>query len=239
MPVNFKLEQMVDSAVDALLRSHCLLCGARGQGRLSLCPDCAAEMPCNDVCCSRCALPLETPAPLCGRCLKREPPWHAAWVPFRYEWPLAQLEARFKFGGDLAAGRTLSLAWIASTSPDELPQAIVPVPLHRTRLRKRGYNQALELAKPLAHALGIPLLRDVLQRNRATNAQTELTAVQRRRNVRDAFAAHIDGNLPQHLAVLDDVFTTGATLAECVRVLKRAGVQRVDAWALARAPARL
>lgn len=238
MSVNFMINGLVDGALEALLPSHCLLCGARGQGALSLCADCAAELPRNASCCTRCALPLATPAPLCGRCLKREPPWDAAWVPFRYEWPLAQLEARFKFGGDLAAGRTLSLAWIAASHPAGLPQAIVPVPLHRSRLRKRGYNQALELAKPLARSLGVPLLQDVLRRNRATNAQTELTAVQRRRNVRGAFAAHFDGVPLEHVAVLDDVFTTGATLSECTRVLKRAGVRRVDVWALARAPMR-
>lgn len=237
MPVNLKMDALVDGILDAVLPSHCLLCGARGQGHLSLCPACAAEMPRNDACCARCALPLAASAPLCGRCIKRAPPWDAAWVPFRYEWPLAQLEARFKFGGDLAAGRSLALLWRAATPPVDRPQVIVPVPLHRARLRQRGYNQALELAKPLTQALGIPLLRDVLQRTRATGAQTELTAVQRRRNVHGAFAARFAGEVPEHVAVLDDVFTTGATLGECARVLKRAGVARVDVWALARAPA--
>ena len=236
MSVNFLSSGLVDELLDAVLPSHCLLCGAQGQGALSLCPDCAREIPRNDVRCTRCALPLAAPAPLCGRCIKHLPPWDAAWVPFRYEWPLVPLEARFKFGGDLAAGRTLSLLWMAAARPAALPDAIVPVPLHRSRLRKRGYNQALELARPLARHLHVPLLRDALRRLRATGAQTELSAIQRRRNVRGAFAAHTDGEVPGHVAVLDDVFTTGATLAECVRVLKRAGVARVDVWALARAP---
>lgn len=238
MPVNLKLAWVVDGAVDALLPSHCLLCGARGRGALSLCSACEAEMPRNDRCCARCALPLESPAALCGRCIRREPPWHAAWAPFRYEWPLAQLESRFKFGGDLAAGRALALLWCAAPRPVGLPEAIVPVPLHRSRLRRRGYNQVLELAGTLARHLGVRVCRDALVRNRATDAQTELTAVQRRRNVRDAFSAHFGDVVPAHVAVLDDVCTTGATLAECSRALKCAGVKRVDAWALARAPAR-
>lgn len=238
MHVNFGMTRVVDHALDALLPSHCLLCGARGQGSLSLCAACEADMPRNAACCARCALPLDVPAPLCGRCIKHAPPWNQAWVPFRYEWPLAQLEARFKFGGDLAAGRTLSLLWSASQAPPDVPDAIVPVPLHRSRLRKRGYNQAFELAKPLAKHFGIPLLRDGLRRSRATDAQTELTATRRRRNVRGAFQAQFNGKAPEHVAVLDDVFTTGATLAECVRVLRKAGVARVDVWALARAPAR-
>lgn len=176
--------------------------------------------------------------PLCGRCLKREPAWETAWAPFRYEWPLAQLEARFKFGGDLAAGRTLATLWCEAPPPAELAEAIVPVPLHGSRLRRRGYNQALELAKPLAKHFRMRLLRDALQRTRATGAQTDLTAVQRRRNVRGAFAVEFVDAVPRHVAVLDDVFTTGATLAECTRVLKKAGVARVDVWALARAPVR-
>lgn len=238
MPGRFNAGTVIRRALDALLPSRCLLCGARGQQGLSLCAACAADMPRNAVCCARCALPLAAPAPLCGRCQRRAPPWDAAWTPFRYEWPLAQLESRFKFGGDLAAGQALALSWVASPRPVPLPQAIIPVPLHRSRLRRRGYNQALELAKPLARHLGVPLLRHALQRARATRAQTELAATARRRNVRGAFVACGDGGLPQHVAVLDDVFTTGATLGECVRVLKRAGVARVDAWALARAPAR-
>lgn len=236
MSIKSKSARWVDHALDTLLPSHCLLCGARGQGALSLCVDCAREMPRNDACCARCALPLAAPAPLCGRCLKRLPPWDAAWVPFRYEWPLAPLEGRFKFGGDLAAGRTLAWLWAASMPTTALPDAIVPVPLHRARLRRRGYNQTLELARPLARHLHVPLLRDALRRTRATGAQTELNAIQRRRNVRGAFAAQCADVMPQHVAVLDDVFTTGATLGECVRVLKRAGVARVDVWALARAP---
>ena len=237
MAVNLKTMSPVDGGLRAWMPARCLLCGVRGARATGLCEACALELPCNDRCCARCALPMESSVLLCGRCIRRAPPWDSAWAPFRYAWPLDRLEARFKFGGDLAAGRVLAHAWCALIAPSELPQAIVPVPLHRARLRSRGYNQSLELAKPLSKTLRVPLLRDVLQRTRATAAQSELTAVQRRRNVRGAFAAHFDDDPPQHLAVLDDVFTTGATLAECARVLKRAGVKRVDVWALARAPA--
>jgi ComF family protein len=170
--------------------------------------------------------------------VRAPPPWDAAWAPFRYEWPLAQLESRFKFAGDLASGRTLALLWSTAPCPVDLPDAIVPVPLHRSRLRRRGYNQVLELARGVASPLGVRLRREALLRTRATAAQTELSAVQRRRNVRGAFQARFDGEIPEHVAVLDDVCTTGATLAECARALKCAGVKRVDAWALARAPVR-
>ena len=143
---------------------------------------------------------------------------------------------RYKFGGDLAAGRVLATLWQHEPQPLALPEAVVVVPLHTGRLRQRGYNQALELAKPLARAFDVALHVDVLRRVRPTQAQTELDARARRRNVRGAFALASDVTLPAHVAVLDDVMTTGATLAECARVLKRAGVQTVDVWALARAP---
>jgi len=176
------------------------------------------------------------PASLCGECQRRPPPLDAAWAPFRYAWPLDRLESRYKFGRDLAAGRVLSTLWQIEPRTGALPELVLPVPLHRGRLRQRGYNQALELAKPLAKAFGIPMQCDLLQRQRATPPQTELDAVTRRRNMRGAFALRTDMALPVHVAILDDVMTTGATVAECSRVLKRAGVQRVDVWALARAP---
>ncbi|MEW9573344.1 ComF family protein [Rhodanobacter sp. Si-c] len=219
-----------------LLPLRCLLCGARGGHGVDLCADCAAELPRNRSCCARCALPLPVPAALCGECQRHPPPWDAAWAPFRYGWPLDRLESRFKFGRDLAAGRALATLWQRENMPLPKPGLLLPVPLHRARLRQRGYNQALELAKPLARQLGVPLRHDVLLRSRGTAAQTELDAAARRRNVRGAFVVRPGIALPAHAAILDDVMTTGATLAECARVLKRAGVQQVDVWALARAP---
>lgn len=219
-----------------VLPLRCLLCGAAGADGLDLCADCNAELPRNRLCCARCALPLAAAAALCGECVRQAPPWDAAWVPFRYGWPLDRLESRYKFGADLAAGRVLSTLWQREPCLVELPQLLLTVPLHPGRLRQRGYNQSLELARPLARRLGVPLRHDLLQRIRATEAQTELDATSRRRNVRGAFGLKAGSTLPAHVAVLDDVMTTGATVAECTQVLRRVGVSRVDVWALARAP---
>jgi ComF family protein len=206
-------------------------------GGAALCPGCAGELPGNACCCAKCALPLARPEQRCGRCLRHPPPWHAAWAPFRYAWPLDRLEARFKFAGDLAAGRALAKAW-GECRPPTRPAALLPVPLHRQRLRERGYNQAAELARELSHCFGLPRDARVLVRTRPTRAQTDLDARARRRNVRGAFTVREGAALPAHVAVVDDVCTTGATLAECARVLFRAGVERVDVWVLARAPIR-
>ncbi len=227
--------------LQAVLPPRCVLCGAAGFDGRDLCAGCRADLAANTICCARCALPLETAAPLCGICLQREPPFDAAWAPFLYAQPLDLLESRFKFRGDLAAGRVLAglMADAAQTlSIASRPAMLVCVPLHVARLRERGYNQALELAKPLSAALGIPLEAQALQRTRSTVAQTGLDAKARRRNLRGAFALQPGTNLPAHVAIIDDVMTTGTTLRECARVLRRAGVARVDVWALARAPAR-
>ncbi|MEO9000041.1 MAG: ComF family protein [Rhodanobacter sp.] len=219
-----------------VLPLRCLLCGAAGANGVDLCADCATELPRNRSCCARCALPLAVPTELCGECLQHAPPWDAAWAPFRYGWPLDRLESHYKFAGDLAAGRVLSSLWQREPCRIDLPSLLLAVPLHRSRLRRRGYNQSLELAKPLARAFNLPLRQDVLQRLRPTDAQTELDAKDRRKNVHGAFALCEGAVLPVHVAILDDVMTTGATLAECTRVLKRSGVARVDVWAMARAP---
>ena len=178
----------------------------------------------------------------CGRCLKKPPPVDRVHAAFRYGFPVDRLLPRFKFHHDLAAGRELAEALRgvlagAMSNDGERPQALVPVPLHAQRLRRRGYNQALELAKPLAKAFTIPLLHDGLRRIRDIAPQSDLGALARRRNPRGAFAVG-NGSLPAHVVLIDDVMTTGATLYECARVLRRAGVQRVDAWVVARVPTR-
>lgn len=119
-----------------------------------------------------------------------------------------------------------------------LPQYLLCVPLHGERLRERGFNQALELARPLARALAIPLDVHSLVRTRPTQAQTGLDAAARRQNLRKAFEFRPGNSPARHVALLDDVMTTGSTLRECARVLRRGGIERVDVWALARAPAR-
>jgi ComF family protein len=219
-----------------LLAPRCLACGEPGHGGLDLCGICRAQLPWNQHACRQCGIGLALAGQShCGACRLDPPPFTHAFCPLHYRFPIDRLLPRFKFHGDLAAGELLATLMQWPMDPADLPQGLVPVPLHRSRLRTRGYDQALELARALARGVRLPLFANALVRRRATQPQTELGAAERRRNMRDAFALRPDARLPPHIALVDDVMTTGATLAECARVLLSSGVQRVDAWTIARA----
>ncbi|WDS35016.1 ComF family protein [Pseudoxanthomonas sp.] len=229
------VDRWLRRAGQLLLAPRCLVCSEPGTGGLDLCSACTDALPWNHSACPRCALP--TPhGDLCGECLQSPPPVAATQAAFVYGFPLDRLVPRFKFHQDLAAGRLLAEVMAQGLATTTRPDALVPVPLHATRLRQRGYDQALELARPVGRRLDVPVLTTVLLRQRDTAPQSELDAAARRRNLRKAFAIRPDVALPAHVALLDDVMTTGATLHAAARVLLRAGVKRVDAWVCARAP---
>lgn len=221
----------------------CLLCGAEGQPGRELCAGCHADLPWNRGACARCAGPLpagtRTPAD-CARCLQHPPIHDAAWAPFRYERPLDWLITGLKFHQRLGNARLLGelmadlLVPAYRRFPKLRPQLLIPVPLHEARLRQRGYNQAAELARPLARLLELPLDLTGCTRQRETAAQMELDAKHRAVNVRGAFACTLDLR-KKRVAIVDDVVTTGHTVNEFARVLKRAGAARVEVWSMARA----
>jgi ComF family protein len=230
-----KVDGWLRKAVRTVFPPRCLLCGETGMNGRDLCPACTEALPWNARACLRCALPLPTPD-TCGACLQKPPSMGETHAVFVYGFPLDRLVPRLKFHNDLAAGRLLSGLMAEALGALPRPAALVPVPLHDTRLGRRGYDQALELAAPLARRLRIPLLADVLLRTRATAPQSELDAVARQRNLQRAFAVRANAALPDHIVLVDDVMTTGATLEAAARTLRRAGVSRVDAWVCARVP---
>ena len=231
----WKVDGWLRKAARMVFPPRCLLCGETGVNGRDLCPACAEALPWNASACLRCALPLPIPG-LCGACLQKPPPMGETHAVFVYGFPLDRLVPRFKFHRDLAAGRLMADLMAGALASAPRPDALVPVPLHARRIRQRGYDQALELARPLAATLALPLRADLLQRIRATAAQSELDAGQRRRNLARAFAVADQAALPAHVALVDDVMTTGATLAAAAHALRAAGVERVDAWVCARVP---
>jgi ComF family protein len=220
----------------------CVLCGgAAGDRVLDLCAACEADLPRNAVACVICAEPLSGEPGrflVCGACLHRKPRFDATFCPFRYAYPLDHLVRGIKYHRAVAQGRVLSellAARLRTMRPDvPPPDILLPVPLAARRYRERGYNQAIELARRVEKRLRIPMCTDLVVRSRETREQAALDKRERRRNIRGAFA--VIRNLPaRHIAIVDDVVTTGSTVNELARVLKQAGAQRVEVWAVARA----
>lgn len=239
MPVNhitLHLARWRERLSHLLLPPRCLICGEAAAGP-DLCAGCIAGLPDNTACCQQCALPLATAAPACGECLASPPPFTQAATAWRYEAAIAQLLPRLKFHDDLASGQALArlaAQRLASWPGWQGVDRILPMPLHVRRLARRGYNQALELARPLARTMGVPLDVQCLSRIRATAPQTDLDAPARRRNLRGAFAASMLAG--ETVVIVDDVITTGATMREAARTLRRAGAGDVRVLAIARVP---
>jgi len=217
----------------------CLVCGGTGGGRRDLCGGCRRDLPVNAPACPRCAAPVPVPR-TCGRCLRRAPAFDTAWAAFRYEAPVSRLVQALKFRGSLAAGRLLGELMAEQLPPSSgvRPDVLVPVPLHPSRQRSRGYNQALELARAIARRSGIPLEPDLCERRRATREQVALSATERRANMRRAF--RVTRTPPPSVAIIDDALATGSTTGELATALRRAGVEHVVVWCAARStrPAR-
>lgn len=219
----------------------CALCGRTG--RTALCDGCRERyMVSPSARCTRCAiaLPAGAGAVLCGACLRRPPSFDAAVVASDYAAPLDQLVLALKFGGQLAMapllGRLLADA-LRRLPRQDWPEVLAPVPLGPRRLAERGFNQALEIARPLARSLALPLAPRLLARQRETAPQSLLTPNERRANLRRAFSLPLDGPEQvrgRHVGVVDDVLTTGATLEEIAATLKRCGAARVTCLAFAR-----
>ena len=240
MLVNFKVLPLGR----ALLPPSCIVCGNAVRSKLSelyidICAGCVGDLPINAHACAVCAEPLPSSSPasaICGQCQQRRPKYHAAFCAYRYTYPIDHLVRTFKFHGRLAYGRVLGelLAGALLERHDEpWPQFIIPVPLADARFRERGFNQAIELGRVVQQRLDIPLRLDLVVRKRATREQTGLDHKQRRRNVRGAFSLTSKPRA-KHVAILDDVVTTGSTVNELARVLKRARVERIEVWAVAR-----
>ena len=204
-----------------------------------LCAHCAAALPDSLNGCPGCALPLPDGAPegvACGSCSQQRAPYLTTQAAFLYADPVDLLVQGLKFNGRLAHARLLGerLAAYLSARLVAMPDSIVPVPLHARRQRIRGFNQALELARPVSRRLRVPLFVAGARRVRDTDAQSGLDAKARRANLRGAFVA--DPALRGlHVAIVDDVVTTGQTVTALALALRRAGAARVDVWCVARA----
>lgn len=226
------LNKCVDN-MQLRLPQACALCGARALGD-ALCPGCLADLPwLPKAHCPQCARPTPD-GTHCGPCLRHPPAFSHTRASFLYEPPLDGLIQHFKYGKDIHLARFFA-THLAPPVTNRTAELILPMPLHPERVRERGFNQAVEIARPLARRLEIPLLLDAARRLRNTPAQAGLPHDARLKNIKGAFAcdARVAG---KRIALLDDVMTTGASLDELARAVLAAGAIAVEAWVIARTP---
>ncbi len=219
---------------------QCAVCLA--WGRDAVCGACIERFAPPVARCPRCGLRTAARVPVCGACLADPPPFDACVIALDYAFPWDRLIADFKFNGrvELAAALARRLLQAIRLEDRPLPNWVLPIPLAPQRLAERGYNQAWELARRVARALSCRSDAQLLLRPLPGPHQAELNLAQRRGNLRGAYLlnpARRRSLHGQHVALIDDVMTSGSTLREAAATLRRAGAARVDAWALARTPA--
>ena len=216
-----------------LLAQDCLLCQA-ASGEQLLCEACESELPSNASSCPRCALGGPGNAE-CGACIADPPHYDASCAAFIYAYPVDALIQALKYGGQLALAGLFARKLYRRVGTAAGVDLIVPLPLHPARLAERGFNQATEIAKALSRLSGIAMDARLARRVRNTAPQTALPWRERAANMRQAFICERD-LAGLRVAVVDDVMTTGATLDEFARTLKRSGAARVENWVVARTP---
>lgn len=220
----------------SLLAPPCCLCGLSSNRNYNLCQYCETTLPWQTEVCHTCALPLTTEAS-CGQCMQHPPLHQRLLAAFSYEPPIESLIYQFKFGHRLDLGLVLAKCfhqYLLQLSNMVWPDYLIPVPLHPKRLRERGFNQAAEISKHLSKWLNIPKKLSGCQRIRYTQAQTLIAPKARYANVKGAFkASHLFEG--KHVAIIDDVYTSGQTTKALTKALIDSGVKGVQIWVIARA----
>lgn len=222
--------------------NHCLLCHDLCQTHSMICHFCLPHLPWLFQPCYQCATSLPgdllTPT-MCGDCLKNPRFFDRALIPWNYDMPISKYITQLKFSGNLRYGKLLGsllAEYLSLHLPHHsMPQCLIPMPLHPKRLHQRGFNQALEIARPISKQFNIPINSFLCVRNKNTLPQTKLSADKRQKNLNQAFSVTPQSRLPSFVAIIDDVMTTASTANELSSVLKQHGVERVEIWCTARA----
>ena len=225
-----------------ILPRVCACCGFNSDNHdLDLCVNCRANLPWMDDCCYQCGWQMSKPSEsvLCDKCQSSPPPFSRLCALFRYKPPITRLVGSLKFGRQLYPGslfgkllsEAITQVWYLQKP---LPEIIIPVPLHIKRHRMRGYNQATEIALPIAKSLGITLALDVCERAKHTSPQARLNKAKRTRNLAAAFTVNTNIKY-KHVALVDDVVTTGSTVRAVSKGLLASGVDQIDIWCVCRA----
>ena len=231
--------QFVKSEVSA---SHCQFCHKQADIELSLCQTCINDLPKNNHACLRCAIPLTNAEDglICGHCQNDPFKFNQSSSPYLYQDRLIPLIHQLKYQEKLYIARTLAQLFIKQLRKKHIriPQVLIPIPLHPNKLKNRGFNQAEEISYFIAKELQIPMENKILYREKETQSQQSLDAKHRHNNMNNAFKHIQDKKLfahYEHIALIDDVMTTGNTLQSAAKELKKAGISLIDTWTIARA----
>ena len=228
-----KIKITLKEIFNSIFPHVCVLCSQKTNREMDLCQSCENDLDHIENPCEVCGRHLPQETTICGQCLKEKPYFDQTTAPLSYEMPTTKFITGLKFQHRLINAKILGTLLSKQLSCSEKPEVIIPVPLHKKRLRKRGFNQAVEIAKVVSKKLNIPIDRFNCGRIRNTEPQTLIKAKFRRRNVRNAFRVNPDFKAT-HVAIVDDVLTTGNTVNELARALKKSGVKKVSVWSAAR-----
>ncbi len=232
------LIQSIKQLLTMALPNTCALCQCHSSNGTDLCDSCMQCLPWNQQACQQCAMPLADKAQThCGQCLKNPPPFDRMLSLFIYKRPITHMINQLKFHSKLVQSKLLGELLAEKITQyykqENLPELIIPVPLHKKRLIQRGFNQSTELAKPISRALNIPIDKHACVRSKHTQAQSSLHAKLRKQNTKGAFAMNKTINAT-HIAIIDDVVTTGSTISELSKTLRQQGAKLIDIWCCAR-----
>ena len=225
----------IQSLVNWLLPATCVSCKTSIAANSSpACIECYQALPFHIDFCQQCGQSLPANVDVCGRCLEHSLNFDACFCAFRYEDPIDQHIRAFKYSKhpELAIPLAGLLHDELFANEIERPQLLLPVPIHHKRLRQRGFNQATELTRHLSKRLQIPYDSNLLEKHTLTEPQVALTHKQRMKNQRGSFRMKMQTNV-KHVAIIDDVVTTGSTASEIAKILKRNGVDYVQVWGVA------
>lgn len=233
--LNPKLRESLSIGLNWLLPRPCIKCAAPlSRASHPCCEDCYLGMPFQAPSCQQCGQTMAADQDVCGRCLVTPPAYDACFCPFSYAPPVDHQIRSFKYHDRPELAKIL--AQLLSREIDNMaipmPDVLLPVPMHTSRLRKRGYNQSLLLAQELGKILGIDVNRKALIKKHKTTPQADLNLKQRTKNLAGSFALRHPIEA-KHVAIVDDVVTTGSTVAEIAKTLKRNGVDYVQIWGIA------
>ncbi len=222
-------------ALDWALPNKCLICNNNiSDSSNPTCKYCYALLPHRFNNCARCGQSYVANLDYCGKCISTPPIYDACFCAFEYKEPIAKLIRKFKYHDHPElAQRLAKLLYQEIINQDiELPDLLIPVPLHISKLRQRGFNQSLLLTKELSKLLYIPYKSDIIYKSKATTAQADLSLALRRKNLKNCFK-QVKKTDAKHIVIIDDVVTTSATATEITKVLKKTGVEYIQIWGLA------